>query len=75
MSLPTREKGDPEPLQIGQRVSLRRQMPSRAAEDHGWEVCGYTYRQSGKWLGYQLRNVQGRTTTASKAEAIDVVED
>lgn len=73
---PNRERGDPEPLECGQTLNLRREMPGgpRAHLDIGWEVCGYTYKQSGKWLGYLLRNVQGRTTSASKFEAIDRVE-
>lgn len=72
---PIPRKGEPEPLPIGQKLNLRREMPggTRAARDQGWEVIGYSYK-NGKWRGYELRNAQGWLTKASMYEAIDKVE-
>lgn len=70
---PTPKKGEPEPFEVGQKLNLRRQMPDgpKAHLDQGWEVVGYTWRDGERWLGYELRNAQGETTSMSKYEAVD----
>lgn len=74
-TLPETKRGDPEALAIGTRVNLRREFPGSpaAARDIGWTITAYTERK-GIWQGYVLVNHNGETKTASKAEAMDVVE-
>lgn len=73
---PELRKGDPKPLPIGTRLSLRRAMPGTAAADRdkGWRVGAYVMKASGKWIGYELRNAAGEFATCSKFEAVDLEE-
>ena len=67
-TLPTRKRGDPVPLPVGQRLSLQRLMEP----ERGWRVAGYTYRRNGEWSGYRLAHADGSTTTASRFEALNL---
>ena len=74
-TLPETKRGDPKALEIGTRVNLRRGFPgsAAAARDIGWTITGYTANRKDIWVGYALTNDAGEKTTASKAEAMDVV--